>query len=108
MTEDGYAVLEPGGHDSVTIVNHPKEYISPGHGMMDDQDHDYEELYWEPANQEEELLSQLSKLGLPVIHEDCIEYVLIITGSKLRFPYVAMLCLPNHDLDQRRLDRSHT
>ena len=79
MTEDGYAVLEPGGHDSatctVTVVNHPKEYILPGHGTTDNQDHDYEELYWEPANQEEELLSQLSKLGLPVIHADCIEYV---------------------------------
>ena len=75
MTEDGYAVLEPGGHDSVMVVNHPKEYILPGHGTTDNQDHDYEELYWEPANQEEELLSQLSKLGLPVIHADCIEYV---------------------------------
>ena len=75
MTEDGYAILEPCGHGSVTVVNHPTKYISPGHGMTNDQDHDYEELYWEPAYQEEELLSQLSKLGLPVIHADCIEYV---------------------------------
>ncbi len=74
MTEDGYAVLEPDGHDSVTSVNHPKDYILPSHGTTDDQEHDYEELYWEPSNQEEELLSQLSRLGLAVIHADCIEY----------------------------------
>ena len=36
-------------------------------------DHDYEELYWEPANQEEELLSQLSKLGLSVIYTESVE-----------------------------------
>lgn len=79
LTEDGYAVLEPGGHDSVTVVYQPGEYILPKSHETTDKEHDYEELYWEPANQEEELLSQLSKLGLPVIQADCIEYVFLIT-----------------------------
>ena len=81
LTEDGYAVLESGGHDSVTVtvVNQPGEYILPKSHETTDKEHDYEELYWEPANQEEELLSQLSKLGLPVIQADCIEYVFLIT-----------------------------
>ena len=51
-----------------------EKYISPKSHETTDKEHDYEELYWEPSNQEEELLSQLSKLGLPVIHADCVEY----------------------------------
>ena len=37
------------------------------------KDHDYEELYWEPANRKEELLDQLSKLGVPEIPAKSIE-----------------------------------
>ena len=42
---------------------------------IDDNDHDYEEPYWEPANQEEELVVQLSKLKVPVIPVTAIEWV---------------------------------
>ena len=35
--------------------------------------HDYEELFWEPASQEEELMAQISKLALPVILSESVE-----------------------------------
>ena len=38
-----------------------------------DDYHDYEESYWEPANKEEELMDQLSKLNMPVIQAKDIE-----------------------------------
>ena len=44
----------------------------PG-GEKKDDDHDYEEPYWEPANKEEELMDQLSKLNVPVIQAKDIE-----------------------------------
>ena len=34
---------------------------------------DYEALYWEPASHEEELMAQLSKLGVPLILSQSIE-----------------------------------
>ena len=46
----------------------------PG-GEKKDDDHDYEEPYWEPANKEEELMDQLSKLNVPVILAKDIEWV---------------------------------
>ena len=41
--------------------------------LIGDNDHDYEEPYWEPANQEEELIAQLSKLKVPVVPATAIE-----------------------------------
>ena len=39
------------------------------------EDHDYDELYFEPACKEEELLSQLRKLGVPIIPREALKYV---------------------------------
>ena len=41
--------------------------------MEDNDDHDYEEPYWEPASKEEELMDQLAKLSVPVIPAKNIE-----------------------------------
>lgn len=93
MTEDGYATLEPEDKKS-TDQNQPQDYVSPlnktsgydhlqtAQSVMNDdddanvnegKDHDYEELFWEPACREEELMAQLSQLGLPVILSENIE-----------------------------------
>ena len=98
LTEDGYAVLEP---ETCTECDHsntgpssPKEdnyqmncrdqiegkiNAISGHYefseyFRNEHDHDYEEPYWEPANKEEELMDQLSKLGVPEILVESIEY----------------------------------
>jgi len=34
------------------------------------KDHDYEEPYFEPASEEEDLLQQLKKMSISVIHEE--------------------------------------
>lgn len=92
MTEDGYATLEP---KSTNSIGHDQlqEYILPPNktpeydhltalsiineeddtNVNENKDHDYEELFWEPASREEELMAQLSKLGLPVILSENIE-----------------------------------
>ena len=44
--------------------------------FRNEHDHDYEEPYWELANKEEELMDQLSRLGVPEILVESIEYVL--------------------------------
>ena len=38
-----------------------------------DDNYDYVEPYWEPANQEDELMSQLSRLKLKEISTECLE-----------------------------------
>ena len=90
MTEDGYATLEPGstksvGHDKsqdlALPLNKISEYdhLQAVQSVSNDDDNanvrenDYEELFWEPASREEELMVQLSKLGLPVILSENIE-----------------------------------
>ena len=50
---------------------------------IDDNDHDYEEPYWEPANQEEELIAQLSKLKVPVVPVTAIEWVVDEQGCNI-------------------------
>lgn len=86
LTEDGYAVLEPeccmedinqaecfnqyhDGKTNVTISDH----FEVNGIVRNECAHDYEEPYWEPANKEEALLDQLSKLGVPVILAQSIE-----------------------------------
>lgn len=105
LTEDGYAVLEPedctecghsntGGSISKENIdqtnyhdqNESKVNILSGHSELsenfrNEHDHDYEEPYWEPANKEEELMDQLSRLGVPEILVESIEYVLAITPA---------------------------
>ena len=90
MTEDGYATLEPGstksaGHDHPQVhdlpLNQTSEYnhLQTVQHVLNEEDgmnvheNDYEELFWEPANREEELMAQLSKLGLPVVLSENIE-----------------------------------
>ena len=94
LTEDGYAMLEPKGcielacsntgftglQDDVNQTNQKEGEISDHYEVrenfkLNEHDHDYEEPYWEPANKEEELLDQLSKLGVPEILTESIEYV---------------------------------
>ena len=47
--------------------------VDSGNGAQTDDEHDYEEPYWEPANKEEELMQQLSKLNVPMIPAKDIE-----------------------------------
>ena len=111
LTEDGYAVLEPDscmelGYNNTKLsssknddIDHIKRYnqnegkinalsdhYEVSESFRSEHDHDYEEPYWEPANQEEELMDQLSKLGVPEILAESIEYVLatIIVRPGLR------------------------
>ena len=51
----------------------PQDYALPYEKTDTNDNHDYEELFWEPANQEEELMAQLSMLGLPVILSESVE-----------------------------------
>ena len=101
LTEDGYATLEPENVNSVnkpeeydvtSPVNESREYdvindedLMKAHYEMSDklvknsekssESYDYEikEPYLEPANEEEELMDQLSKLSLPVISAEHVE-----------------------------------
>ena len=91
LTEDGYAVLEPESSMELGYSNTGSkddtmqtECFDQNEGLISDHyevsensrnehDHDYEEPYWEPANQEEELIDQLSKLGIPEILAELIE-----------------------------------
>ena len=95
LTEDGYATLEP---DDIKTDKKPEEYIlplgeNPGYDEVNDQDlineespgltqetamgsdnYDYAEPYWEPANKEEELISQIySTLKLERIPAESVE-----------------------------------
>ena len=100
LTEDGYATLEPDG-DIITTDKKPEDYIlplseNPGYDKLNDQDpvkvqseqstelgmendmgsdnYDYAEPYWEPANKEEELMSQIySTLKLQRIPAERVE-----------------------------------
>lgn len=86
LTEDGYATLEP---DNIKYEVHerPEEYTLPmdattryDHLEMKREEeknegHDYEQLFWEPANEEKDLMAQISKLGLPFILAENIQYV---------------------------------
>ena len=100
LTEDGYAVLEPEsclelGYSNTGIsssrddtnqteccdqnvgkINVISDHYEVSENIRSKHDHDYEEPYWEPANKEEELMDQLSKLGVPEIPAKSIEYVL--------------------------------
>jgi hypothetical protein len=102
LTQNGYATLEPNG--DITIDKKPEDYTlllneNPGYDEMNEQDpveaqneqspeqlgtvimnamgsdnYDYAEPYWEPANQEEELMSQLySTLKLQRIPAESVE-----------------------------------
>ena len=86
-TSDGYALLSPeppkegpdeAGYDEVNdqyaVSAHYETSgdLIGGDGSATD-DHDYEEPYWEPANKEEELMDQLSKLNVPVIAAKDVE-----------------------------------
>lgn len=94
LTEDGYAMLElersmelgynnTGSQNETNHVdqNEGKINVISDHYEVSENfklnkhDHDYEEPYWEPANKEEELMDQLSKLGVPQVLTESIEYV---------------------------------
>ena len=40
-----------------------------------DEDHDYDEPFFEPACKEDELLQQLKNLSIPIISKDHLKYV---------------------------------
>lgn len=85
LTNDGYATLEPEDSSDKNMMRSelqkPEDYIQPldstlqsGYDHLTGSEHDYEELYWEPANQEKELMVQLmTKLGLSVISAESVE-----------------------------------
>ena len=96
LTEDGYATIEP---EAVKTDKKLAEHIlpqgeNPGYDKLSDQDpvneessertqetaamgsdnYDYAEAYWEPSNNEEELMSQLySTLKLQRIPAESVE-----------------------------------
>lgn len=84
-SSDGYTLLAKEGDESGdpgydTAYSHYEMSDDPalsggsgGRKMGDDDDHDYEEPYWEPATMEEELMDQLAKLNVPVIPVKNIE-----------------------------------
>jgi hypothetical protein len=97
LTEDGYAMLEPeicmelgtkfssskadidcieSYNQNEGTINAIRDHYEVSENFRSERDHDYEEPYWEPANKEEELMDQLSKLGVPEILAESIEYVL--------------------------------
>ena len=102
LTEDGYAILEPDGDITVITDKKPEEYTLPlndnsAYDEVNEQDpvkaeneqspdqlgtenalgsdnYDYAEPYWEPANEEEELMDQLySTLKLQRIPAESVE-----------------------------------
>ena len=99
LTEDGYATLEPDGDITIITDKKPEEYTLPlnensAYDEVNEQDpqnehspeqlgtenalssdnYDYAEPYWEPANKEEELISQLySTLKLQSIPAESVE-----------------------------------
>ena len=87
-SSDGYTLLakegdEPGdtGYDEVNEQDAANSHYEMGGDLMgggagrktEEDEHDYEEPYWEPASKEEELMDQLSKLNVPVIPAKNIE-----------------------------------
>ena len=66
-------------------VNAIRDHYEVSENFKSEHDHDYEEPYWEPANKEEELMDQLSKLGVPEIMAESIEYVLANDYCETRF-----------------------
>ena len=99
LTEDGYATLEPDGDVTIITDKKSEEYTLPlnensAYDEVNEQDpqnehspeqlgtenalgsdnYDYAEPYWEPANKEEELISQLySTLKLQRIPAESVE-----------------------------------
>ena len=87
-SSDGYTLLgneqsegEPANDTGYEEVNE-QDVMTSGHyevseeflkSKVTEDEHDYEEPYWEPANKEEELMEQLGKLNVPVIPEKDIE-----------------------------------
>ena len=76
-SSDGYTLLakegEPDdtGYDEVNDQDTANSQYEMGNDLLGggkkEDEHDYEEPYWEPASKEEELMDQLSKLNVPVI-----------------------------------------
>ena len=64
---------------SATHVQKPEDYSQPldsvpHYYQLDSPAHDYEVLFWEPSNEEEELMTQLmDKVGLSVISPKHVE-----------------------------------
>ena len=74
-------------------VNAIRDHYEVSENFKSEHDHDYEEPYWEPANKEEELMDQLSKLGVPEIMAESIEYVLTNDYCETRFKSTCKLCI---------------
>lgn len=86
-SSDGYTLLakegdEPNdtGYDEVNEQDvaschyeMSRDFVEGSGRKAVDDDHDYEEPYWEPASKEEELMDQLAKLSVPVITAKSIE-----------------------------------
>ena len=87
ILSDGYTLLaeedkpDNTGYDEVydkDMLGDPHHKVGDDHlgGRLKNEpedEHDYEEPYWEPASKEEELMEQLSKLNVPVIPAKDIE-----------------------------------
>ena len=86
VSSDGYTLLAKEANPDYTGYDevNDKDLADPLYKVGDDHlggrlkneledDHDYEEPYWEPASKEEELMEQLSKLNVPVIPAKNIE-----------------------------------
>ena len=99
LTEDGCATLDPEDVETINQlgVHMPSRDEGSGYDVIEDEDlvkdhykmneefnlvrsserrsddEDHDEPYFEPADREEELMAQLSKLNLPVISSERVE-----------------------------------
>ena len=75
LGETGYnEVNEQDAADSHYEMDGGLHVLGGGAGKKtEDDEHDYEEPYWEPASKEEELMDQLAKLNVPMIPAKSIE-----------------------------------
>ena len=84
ISSDGYTLLvkegdEPNSEQDAANSQYEMDgglRVLGGGGVgkkTEEDEHDYEEPYWEPASKEEELMLQLSKLNVPVIPTKNIE-----------------------------------
>ena len=58
------------------LLNNEEQPVEKAHNVESAViSHDYDELYFEPASEEKELLQQLKQLLIPIIPEENLKYI---------------------------------
>ena len=64
------------------LLNNEEQPVEKAHNVESAViSHDYDELYFEPASEEKELLQQLKQLLIPIIPEENLKYTLYLLWS---------------------------